>query len=86
MTSTASDSGPRIDEVELAAYRAMSPAEKMERVAALTEAAMQLAAAGIRLEHPSIDERELRLRLAVQRLGAETVRRVFGWSPPATGR
>jgi hypothetical protein len=78
----ASDTDPRIEAMLLAGYRSMSPAEKIRRVQALNETVLQFAAAGIRREHPGIDDRELRLRLAVRWLGEETVRRVFGWSAP----
>jgi len=60
----------------------MSPAEKAARVAALTRTACMLALAGLRSRHPAADERELLLRLAVLRLGAETVHRVYGWRAP----
>jgi hypothetical protein len=78
----ASDTDPRIEAILLAGYRAMSPAQKIQRVQALNETVLQFAAAGIRREQPGIEERELRLRLAVRWLGEDTVRRVFGWSPP----
>ena len=60
----------------------MSPAEKAARVADLTRAACTLALVGLRARHPEADEHELLLRLAVLRLGAETVRRAYGWRAP----
>jgi hypothetical protein len=66
----------------LEGYRRMSAAEKLHRVEALNETVLQFAAAGIRRDHPDIDDRELRLRLAVRWLGADVVARVFGWRAP----
>ena len=59
----------------------MSPAEKLRRVEALNETVLQLAAARLKQEHPGIDDRELRLRLASLWLDAETMQRVFAWPP-----
>lgn len=82
MSGGASDTDPKIEAMLLAGYRAMSPAEKIRRVQALNETVLQFAAAGIRRQEPGIGERELRLRLAVRWLGEDTMRRVFGWTPP----
>jgi len=35
----------------------------------------------VRRDHPQASEREVFLRAAALRLGNETVRRVYGWSP-----
>jgi hypothetical protein len=62
-------------------YRRMSPAEKLQKVEQMNEAVLQLAAARIRKDHPGIDERELRLRLASRWLGRDLMTRAFGWDP-----
>lgn len=77
-----SDTHPAIERILLEGYRRMSPAEKLQVVEGLNEAVLQLAAARISREHPAIDERELRLRLAALWLDADTMRRVFDWPPP----
>lgn len=58
----------------------MSPEEKAATFTALTMAVQELALAGLRQRYPAATEDELRLRLAVRRLGADVVRRVTGWS------
>ena len=63
----------------------MSPAEKAGRLAELTEAVCRWSLAGLRERHPADSEQELLLRLAVLRLGADTVRRVYGWPAASSG-
>ena len=70
----------------VAGYRRMNAAEKLRRVQALNETALQFAAARLRQEHPGIDERELRLRLAARWLDRATMIRAFGWDPELHGR
>ena len=65
----------------IAAYRRMTPAQKLARVAALTEASRQLAAIGIRERFPDASAREVALRLAAMRFDRETMIRAFGWDP-----
>jgi hypothetical protein len=61
----------------------MSPAERVRRAGGLTHTVNMFALAGIRMRHPKSTERELLLRLAVLRLGADLVERVYGWRAPA---
>ncbi|MGH7670438.1 MAG: hypothetical protein ACRENQ_13205 [Gemmatimonadaceae bacterium] len=63
-------------------YRRMSPVEKADGVRALTLAVNELALTGLRARYPSANEGELRLRLAVQRLGEEAVAQAYGWRAP----
>ena len=63
----------------------MSPAEKLQRVAELNAAVLELAAAGIRRRHGAVAEEELRLRLAALWLDRETMVRAFGWDPREHG-
>lgn len=60
---------------------AMSPEQKLDRVAALTRAVRQLALTRLAEVHPGADERELRLRLASLWLDADVMRDAFGWEP-----
>lgn len=81
-----SDTAPEVERLLIEAYRAMSPAEKLARVAALNGALVALATARIRGQYgPELSDRELRLRLAALWLDAETMRRVFGWDPAVQG-
>jgi len=73
------DTAADADALQFALYRRMSPAEKAARVAELTRTAHVLALAGLRERYPAAAAGELLLRLAVRRLGAETVARVYGW-------
>ena len=81
-TTTSPDTSPAADAIRFERYARMSPAEKASRVVELTRTACTLALAGLCARHPAADEAELLLRLAVLRLGPETVRRVYGWRAP----
>ena len=74
-----SDTAPDVQDIQLEAYRRMSPPEKLARMAELCRTAYLLALAGLRQRHPAASEQELLLHLAVRRLGADTVARVYGW-------
>lgn len=76
-----SDTHPVVEAILLEGYRRMSPAEKLERVQALNESVLQLAAARVRAEHPGVEDLELRLRVAALWLDRETMIRAFGWDP-----
>jgi hypothetical protein len=71
--------------LQLELYGRMSPAEKARRVSDLTVGACRMSIAGLRQRHPGASEAELLLRLAVLRLGAETVARAYGWVAPRDG-
>jgi hypothetical protein len=71
---------PRLSDTEADAlrvmtglYRAMTPAEKLERVRALTLSANALALAGLRSRHPTETEPDLLMRLARIRLGDDLI-------------
>lgn len=59
-------------------YAAMSPAEKLERIAELSVGANRLALARLRARHPDLTEEELLLRLAEMRLGPKLFEAVHG--------
>jgi hypothetical protein len=79
------DTSPEVEAYLLAAYRQMSGAEKIERVRALNRATLTLALANIRQLHPHASEREVLLRLAVRRYGADFVRERLGWDARREG-
>jgi hypothetical protein len=77
--SRPSDTSARADEIQFEILRGMTVQQRAEIFTALTLAVQDLALAGMRERFPNASVDELRLRLAVHRLGAETVRRVWGW-------
>ena len=80
------DTPLEIEEILLAGYRRMTPAEKLARVADLNLAVRQLALARIRAQYgPNLSEREERLRLGALWLDRETMVSVFGWDPEIEG-
>jgi hypothetical protein len=79
VSSRPRDTSHAVDRIQFERLRAMSPEEKGAVFTGLVLAVQDLALAGLRLRHPSATEDELWLRLAVRRLGAETVGRVTGW-------
>jgi hypothetical protein len=80
------DTPLEVEEILLAAYRRMTPVEKLRRVADLNRAVRQLALARIRQQYGSdLSEREERLRLATLWLDRDTMVRVFGWDPEVEG-
>ena len=68
-----------------AAYRRMSPRERVERSAALTVLAHSFALAEIRRRFPEEDERTHRLRLAARYIDAATMKAAFDWPPDDRG-
>ena len=75
-----------VEEILLAGYRRMTPAEKLERVADLHRAVQQMALARIRAQYrPNLSEREERLRLGAFWLDRETMIAVFGWDSEVEG-
>jgi hypothetical protein len=79
------DSAPEIEERQIEAWRAMTPAAKLRLVSELVRATEELALVGVRLRHPSVSEREERLRLAALRLDRATVVRWLAWDPEREG-
>ena len=75
------DTSPEVEAYVAEGFRRMPPAAKLDRVRALNEALLSLAAADERRRHPDADQREIDLRVAARWLDAETMRRAFGWDP-----
>ena len=74
------DTSAKAQAFQDALVRYMSPAEKLERVAALSRMVNSLALEGIKMRHPTATEFWIRMRQAEQRLGRELTRTVYGWS------
>jgi len=81
LQSQSPDTSPAAEAVQFDLWRRMTPVEKADLFTGLTLAVQELAMAGMRLRHPNDSDDTIRLRLAVQRLGEETVRRVWHWQP-----
>ncbi len=75
------DTTPGPDAVQFELLRRMTPEEKAALFTSLTLAVQDLAMAGMRERYPTESEHQLRLRLAEQRLGEETVRRIWRSHP-----
>ncbi|MEW6363116.1 MAG: hypothetical protein AB1714_00605 [Acidobacteriota bacterium] len=82
---TPNDTHPQIEAMLVAGLRRMSPAQKLDRVRALTRAVQELALMDIRRRHPDADSRELALRLASRSVEPELMVRAFGWDPRRVG-
>jgi hypothetical protein len=85
VVSIPSDTSPAIEAILIDGYRRMTPADKLERVRALTQSVQQLALADVRRRHPDADQREQALRLASRWLSPELMRLVFDWDVDCRG-
>jgi len=79
-----SDTSREAEELLFAAYRRMSPAEKLERVGALGRMLKFVVLADLRAAHPSAAEHELRLRYAARLFDRATMQAAFQWDPDET--
>ncbi len=84
-TDPTNDTHPQIEALLLEGYRKMSPAQKLERVQALTRAVQELALLDIRRRYPDADEREQALRLASRWIEPDLMLRAFGWDVRKVG-
>ena len=86
MTLQSADTPLAVEQVLIAGYRAMSPAQKLQRVVALNRTLDALAMARIRAQQgPGLSEREAALCLASVHLDEPTMRQVFDWDPDVQG-
>jgi hypothetical protein len=68
------DTHPTVHELQLAAYRALSPERRAEIAAELTRLTRGMAREGIRLRHPSYTEAEVNSALLYLLYGKEVDR------------
>ena len=85
MKAGPSDTHPAIEAMLIAGYRAMSPAQKIERVRALTRAVQELALLDVRRRHPDADAREQALRVASRWIAPDLMLKAFGWDVRVKG-
>lgn len=71
--------------IQLAAWKRLSPEERVRRSWELSEFVRQLAETSVRQRHPRATEREVQLRVASRRLGRDLMIRAFGWDPAVHG-
>ena len=72
------DTSPAATEAQFAAWRRMSPAEKLAQVELLNAKELLLEREGLRMRNPSISEEEIRHAVLVKRLGSELAAKVLG--------
>jgi hypothetical protein len=74
----AADTDPAAERVQLAIYRDMTPARKVQLVLEAIQLSRDLALAGLRTRHPGAGPDELRRRLYGLELGEELASRIYG--------
>ena len=79
------DTSADVEARQVAHWRAMSPKERFDLVAALNDSCEQMAAAGVRLRHPNAGADEVRLRVLALRLGRDLMVEVYGWDAEVEG-
>jgi hypothetical protein len=82
---TPNDTDPGVEALLIEGYRGMSPAQKLERVRALTRAVQGLALLDVRRRHPGATEREHALRVASRWIDPDLMMRAFGWDVRKAG-
>ena len=83
--SQSPDTSPEVDRRIFERYSRLAPWEKVRIMDDLRRTADGLAIVGIRRRHPNADEKEIRLRLAALKYGAEITRKFLGWDPDVEG-
>ena len=77
MRPLADDTPAEIEQRQIEGWRRMSPAEKADLIVKLSQAARDMALAGIRERFPQASPREQFLRLAILTLGRELASRAY---------
>lgn len=80
------DTSQEAHDVQVALLRAMTPAQRIERMRALTRGARRMAEARLRRDYPDDTPRQRQLRLAALRIPRELMIAAFGWDPDIEGR
>jgi len=71
------DTSPEIEQMQIEAWRRMSPRQKADIITDLTRTALALTKIGIRDRFPNASPQEQRLRLALILLGRELAEKIF---------
>jgi len=80
----ASDTSAAAEEVQVGRWRMLTGGEKLQILAALSDAVEQMALAGIAARFPQASPRERFLRLAILKLGADLAVRAYPDAAPYT--
>ena len=80
MKTQSIDTHPEIERIQFDDLRRMTPREKLKAVTRLNRRVELFAAAGLRRRYPNATDEEIAMRVVAQRLGVETVRRLYGWN------
>jgi len=75
------DTDPRAMQVWLDLQRRMPPGDKIATVLGASHLVLRMYEAGVRLQHPDADDREVLLRVAARHLDRDTMIRAYGWDP-----
>ncbi|MCK6518212.1 hypothetical protein L6R46_24540 [Myxococcota bacterium] len=67
------DTSPEAHELQMAIYRRMGGSQRVAMMFQMSEEAREITLAGLRRQHPELDERAVRRIEATRRLGAELV-------------
>jgi hypothetical protein len=78
MSTLSPDTHPKMEALQIEAWRQASPTRKMNMLAQLNASARRLALTGLRAQYPQASEAELRFKLAGLLLGEELARKAFG--------
>lgn len=78
---TSPDTHPSADRRYHELLERMTPVQRFDAAAKLSDAVRELAVAGIRARHPEACEAEVRVRLAVRLYGREIAERLFASVP-----
>ncbi|HVR08439.1 MAG TPA: hypothetical protein VMW75_10355 [Thermoanaerobaculia bacterium] len=81
----AADTDPAAERVQLAIYRDMTPAQKLQLVLEAIHLSRDLALTGLRARHPTAKPDDLRRRLYSLELGEELATKVYGILPQDSG-
>lgn len=73
----ARDTAPEIEDMQVDAWRRMTPTAKAALVSGLSQTVFDLGLAGVRERHPNASPREHFLRLAILRLGRDLAARAY---------
>ena len=78
MSALFPDTDPKIEAMQIQAWRQASPTRKMNMLAQLNASARRLALTGLRAQYPQASEAELRLKLASLIYGDELAHKAYG--------
>jgi hypothetical protein len=80
-----SDTSKESEQTYLNMLRDVPLWRKAAMVDSLTKACQELAVAGIRMRHPKVSEKEIRMRFAALWIDREMMIKVFNWDPKLEG-